>query len=85
MRKKAKKKSNIPDINKQDKSKKALPKDIGLEGVALSPRLATFTLVNVLKGQGLYHQALNVLDILAKKGENKKRIAKERKAIKASF
>lgn len=83
--KKAKNKSNIPDINKQDKSKKGLPKNIGLEGVALSPRLATFTLVNVLKRQGLYHQALNVLDILAKKGEDKKRIAKERKAIKASL
>ncbi len=83
--KKPKKKSNIRYINKKDKSKKALPKDIGLEGVAVSPRLATFTLVNVLKGQGLYHQALNVLDILAKKGEDKKRITKERKAIKASL
>ncbi len=83
--KKTKKKSDIPEIKKQDKSKKPLPQDISLEGVAISPRLATFTLVNVLKGQGLYHQALDVLDILAKKGEDKKRIADERKAIKAAL
>ena len=43
------------------------------------------TLVNVLKGQGLYHQALEVLDILAEKGEDKKRIAEERKAIKSEL
>ena len=83
--KKAKKKSDIPDIPQKDKSKKPLPKDISLEGVVVSPRLATFTLVNVLKGQGLYHQALDVLDLLAKKGEDKKRIAEERRAIKAAL
>lgn len=83
--KKAKKKSDIPNVPKKDKSKKPLPEDISLEGVAVSPRLATFTLVNVLKGQGLFHQALDVLDILAKKGEDKKRIAEERKAIKAAL
>ncbi|MBT3479663.1 MAG: hypothetical protein HOA15_01790 [Candidatus Marinimicrobia bacterium] len=86
--KKAKKKSDIPgttDAPKKDKSKKPLPTDISLEGVAISPRLATFTLVNVLKGQGLYHQALDVLNILAKKGGDKKRIANERKVIKAGL
>lgn len=79
------KEAHIPDVPKKDKSKKPLPKDISLEGVAISPRLATFTLVNVLKGQGLFQQALDVLDILAKKSEDKKRIADERKAIKAEL
>ena len=77
--------STIPHIPKKDKSKKPLPKDLSVEGVAISPRLATMTLVNVLKGQGLYHQALEVLDILAEKGEDKKRIAEERKAIKSEL
>ena len=75
----------IPHIPKKDKSKKPLPKDLSVEGVAISPRLATMTLVNVLKGQGLYHQALEVLDILEEKGEDKKRIAEERKAIKSEL
>ena len=77
--------STIPHIPVKDKSKKPLPKDLSVEGVAISPRLATMTLVNVLKGQGLYHQALEVLDILAEKGEDKKRIAEERKAIKSEL
>ncbi len=77
--------STIPHIPKKEKSKKPLPKDLSVEGVAISPRLATMTLVNVLKGQGLYHQALEVLDILEDKGEDKKRIAAERKAIKSEL
>ena len=77
--------STIPHIPKKNKSKKPLPKDLSVEGVAISPRLATMTLVNVLKGQGLYHQALEVLDILEEKGEDKKRIAEERKAIKSEL
>jgi len=77
--------STIPHIPEKDKSKKPLPKDLSVEGVAISPRLATMTLVNVLKGQGLYHQALEVLNILEEKGEDKKRIDGERKAIKAEL
>jgi tetratricopeptide (TPR) repeat protein len=78
-------KTETLDISQKDKPKKSLPTDISLEGVAISPRLATFTLVNVLKGQGLYHQALDVLNILAEMGGDKKRIADERKAIKAEL
>ena len=77
--------STIPHIPIKDKTKKPLPKDLSVEGVVISPRLATITLVNVLKGQGLYHQALEVLDILEEKGEDKKRIAEERKAIKSEL
>ena len=87
-KKKKEKKASVstnPHIPIKDKSKKPLPKDLSVEGVAISPRLATMTLVNVLKGQGLYHQALEVLDILEEKGEDKKRIAEERKAIKSEL
>ena len=48
----------------------------------VSARLATFTLVAVLKNQGLFEQALDVLDILEQKGENKKKVNQERKTIK---
>ena len=72
-------------LSKKPAKKAKKKSDISLEGVVVSPRLATFTLVNVLKGQGLYHQALDVLDVLAKKGEDKKRIAEERRAIKAAL
>ncbi|HJM16285.1 MAG TPA: hypothetical protein QF851_02400, partial [Flavobacteriales bacterium] len=47
----------------------------------VSPRLATFTLVSVLKNQGLFSQALDVLDALEKKGESPKSIALERDII----
>ena len=47
----------------------------------VSPRLATFTLVSVLKNQGLFLQALEVLDVLEEKGESLKSIALERETI----
>ena len=47
----------------------------------VSPRLATFTLVSVLKNQGLFSQALEVLDVLEEKGDNPKSIALERDTI----
>ena len=45
-------------------------------------RLATFTLVNVLKNQALFYQALEVLDLLEKKGEDPDMIRLERDSIK---
>ena len=50
--------------------------------LAISPRIATFTMVNVLKNQNLYHQALDVLDILVTKGADIEKIEAERVAIK---
>ena len=47
----------------------------------VSSRLATFTLVTVLNNQGLYGQALEVLDALEKKGENPETIGRERESI----
>ena len=48
----------------------------------ISPRLATFTMVAVLRNQGLHYQALEVLKVLESKGEDPQRIAQERQAIK---
>lgn len=47
----------------------------------VSPRLATFTLVSVLKNQGLFSQALEVLDALESKGESEESISLERDII----
>jgi len=74
---KNKKGSKLEPLPKKS-SEKQLPTDI-------SSRLATFTLVNVLKTQGLYHKALDVLDILADKGADQKRVESERKSIKAEL
>ena len=68
---------------KNKKDKEAIPADIMIEKASISPRLATFTLVHVLKGQGLYQRALDVLDILDQKGENKKQIEVERQSIQS--
>ena len=63
---------------------KIVPKhllDQPVEPLQVSSRLATFTLVVVLKNQGLFNQALEVLDALEEKGENIKSIALERETI----
>jgi len=73
-----KKKGSKLEVPSKKSSEKELPTDI-------SSRLATFTLVNVLKAQGLYHKALDVLDILAEKGADQKRIESEREIIKAEL
>ena len=52
-----------------------------LESLEISPKLATFTLVKVLENQGLYFQALHVLDLLSKKGGNLKKISREKNRI----
>ena len=51
------------------------------EPLKVSSRLATFTLVAVLKNQGLFEQALDVLDALEEKGENLESISLERDTI----
>lgn len=79
------KKNTVLKKTNKEKPPKKNKKDLNIENVTISPRLATFTLVRVLKSQGLYYQALDILDILAERGENKKKIAKERKLIKAEL
>ena len=51
------------------------------EPLQVSSRLATFTLVAVLKNQGLFDQALEVLDALEEKGESPESISLERDII----
>lgn len=73
-----------PKINSEVKT--ALPVEAVLEKpqepLKVSSRLATFTLVSVLKNQGLFNQALEVLDALETKGENLESISLERDIIK---
>jgi len=80
------KKIKIQPIEKKKSIvKKVVPPPVTIDEYAdplkVSPRLATFTLVSVLKNQGLFSQALDVLDALEKKGENPNDIALERETI----
>ena len=56
--------------------------NVGSNEFEISSKLATFTLVRVLKTQKLYDQALKVLSIMSKKeGVNKNKISQEKKLI----
>ncbi len=74
-----------PVVKRKSVRKKTAPAPVSIEDYAdplrVSPRLATFTLVSVLKNQGLFSQALDVLDALEKKGESPESIALERETI----
>jgi len=74
------KKISMKSAGKKTKTRRA-KKTEGPQ-LAISPRIATFTMVNVLKNQNLYHQALDVLDILVTKGADAEKIKAERVAIK---
>lgn len=65
---------------RKQEQKQTAEKDSTL-AIPVSDRLTTFTMVAVLNDQGLYHQALDMLDILEKKGKDQKRIARERDKI----
>ena len=68
------------------KKKPATAEAVALSELEVSPKLATFTLVTVLKNQKLYEQALEVLAKMSnKQGVDKKRIAKEKKIIMDLF
>ena len=77
-------------VSKKSKPKKRQPEPSRVpsvldiqsgEPLKVSSRLATFTLVAVLKNQGLFDQALEVLDALEEKGENLEVISLEREVI----
>jgi tetratricopeptide (TPR) repeat protein len=65
---------------KKKSTKKASPQKNN-ERFEISSKLATFTMIAVLRNQGLYHQALAVLDLLEKKGTDKKRIQSEKQEL----
>ncbi|MFQ6677329.1 MAG: tetratricopeptide repeat protein [Fidelibacterota bacterium] len=75
-------KTAAPSPKKQVKTKEAKRE---LDTIDISPRLATFTMVAVLRNQGLHFQALQVLDVLEKKGGDIQRITTERKSIQDSL
>ena len=66
---------------KEEKSSIKITEDEISKPLKVSSRLATFTLVSVLKNQGLFDQALDVLDALEIKGQNLESISLERETI----
>ena len=73
-------KSQVSKKNKNKTSQKTVIEK-STNPLNVSTRLATFTLVAVLKNQGLFVQALDVLEILDQKGDNKKKVQQERRLI----
>ena len=63
-------------ISKKKINKKKSPSLVStdLKPLNISSKLATFTLVNILEQQGLYSQAIQVLNKMGKKGSDMERI-----------
>lgn len=79
-----KNKTTPKKVSKRLTPKKVTKKvDENTDSLNVSVRLATFTLVNVLKNQALFYQALEVLDLLEQKGEDPDMIRLERDSVKA--
>ena len=79
-----KNKTTPKKASKKSTSKKVTKKvNENTDSLNVSVRLATFTLVNVLKNQALFYQALEVLDLLEQKGEDPDMIRLERDSVKA--
>ncbi len=79
-----KNKTTFKKASKRSTPKKVTKKvDENTDSLNVSVRLATFTLVNVLKNQALFYQALEVLDLLEQKGEDPDMIRLERDSVKA--
>ena len=77
--------SQKTDKKSKNKSVKTKTFKKEIDTIDISPRLATFTMVAVLRNQGLHFQALQVLNMLEDKGEDNQRIAAERKSIQESM
>jgi len=79
-----KNKTTSKKVSKRSTPKKVTKKvDENTDSLNVSVRLATFTLVNVLKNQALFYQALEILDLLEQKGEDPDMIRLERDSVKA--
>ena len=76
-------------ILKRDKSgtQKTVPSvsSTELKPLKVSPQLATLTLVKILENQGLYPQALDILDMLEEKEKDKKILIEYRDRILKKF
>ncbi|MCH7494706.1 MAG: hypothetical protein IH825_01245, partial [Candidatus Marinimicrobia bacterium] len=70
--------------NEEDESANVDPPSAA-GGLKLNSDLATFTLAQIYMNQGQLTEALSVLDLLEKKGENKEKVASIREEIKAKI
>ena len=76
----SKKSASKPAKKKKHVKPKEKPNEF--DNLRISPKVATFTLVGVLRGQKLYERALQVLTVMEeKKGVDKKRILKEKETL----
>jgi len=64
-----------PNVEKADKKKEPKPQ------FSINDNMATFTLVNILTTQKHFSEALEVLDILEKRGKDLKKIKEKRELI----
>ncbi len=72
---------NPPDNNLPNSAPIKSPNPVIKEQYEIAESMATFTMVEVLKSQKHYHQAISVLDVLKSIGRDSDRIAKEKNNI----
>ena len=70
-----------PDNNLPNSAPIKSPNPVIKEQYEIVESMATFTMVQVLKSQKHYHQALSVLDVLKSNGRDSDQIAKEKNDI----
>jgi hypothetical protein len=61
---------------------KPRPKPSNEAKLTITPRMATFTFADVLRSQGLYEQAYEVLEMMRDKSSNIERIEREQEKLK---
>jgi tetratricopeptide (TPR) repeat protein len=72
---------SLPENNLPNATSKITNEDLVKNNYEIVESMATFTMVQVLKSQKYYHQALAVLDVLKSNGRDSDRIAKEKNDI----
>jgi len=70
-----------PDNNLPNTAPIKSPNPVIKEQYEIVESMATFTMVQVLKSQKYYHQALSVLDVLKSNGRDSDQISKEKNDI----
>jgi hypothetical protein len=72
---------SLPENNLPNATSKITNENLVKNNYEIVESMATFTMVQVLKSQKYYHQALAVLDVLKSNGQDSDRIAKEKNDI----
>ena len=72
---------SLPENNLSNATSKITNENLVKNNYEIVESMATFTMVQVLKSQKYYHQALAVLDVLKSNGRDSDRIAKEKNDI----